>query len=532
MPQSMAALMRQALAEGRLSRRELLRAAATMGLLAAWPGRSLAQANPRFVGEPFTLGVASGYPTPDGFTLWTRLAPAPLQADGGLPADQWVPVRWQVAEDEHFGKIVAEGTQRAVAELAHSVHVDVQGLRPDRVYHYRFLAGAASSRSGRSRTAPSRAAELRRLRLAFSSCQHFEQGYFNAYDGLLRDDPQLMLFLGDYIYESSWGDELVRQHSGGEAYTLADYRIRHAQYKTDPDLQRAHAALPWLLIWDDHEVDNDPSAEQSEHGDPRFGLRRAAAYQAYYEHMPLPVRMRPRLDGSMPIYGQVDFGRLLSIYLLDDRQYRSAMACPDPAKGGGSTTLDPATCPELRDPARSMLGEDQERWLLDRLGSSQSRWNLLAQQTLLSPKDDRAGPGRSLWTDAWDGYPVSQARLIEALARPGLSNPLVIGGDIHANVVANLQADPWAATPVVAAEVCGTSLSSQGWPQASYDAIRPDNPHLLYARSDRRGYALLDIDRDTRVQLRSPQTVKQPSSTIETLARFVVEDGVRGIRPD
>ncbi|MEZ5441264.1 MAG: alkaline phosphatase D family protein [Lysobacterales bacterium] len=523
-----------AIASGRLSRRQWLQGLAAAGLLGGLAPRQLrAQAAPRFIAEPFRLGVASGYPTPDGISLWTRLAPMPLVENGGLSPDEWLPVSWQVAEDERFGRPVAEGQVRAVPELAHSVHVDVQGLRPDRGYYYRFLCGQAVSPVGRTRTAPAADAMPDALRLAFSSCQHYEQGYFSAYAELVRDDPRLMIFLGDYIYENSWGDELVRRHAGGEPYTLAQYRVRHAQYKTDPDLQRAHAAMPWLFTWDDHEVDNDPSSEQSEHLDPRFLLRRAAAYQAYYEHMPLPARMRPRLDGSMQVYGQVDFGALLSIFLLDDRQYRSAMACTDPAKGGGSTSLLAESCAELERPGRTMLGSAQEQWLLQALGQSGAHWNLLAQQTLLSPKDDRVGPGRELWTDGWDGYPASQRQLLEALGRPELANPVVIGGDVHANIVANLQLDPWSNSPVLAAEVCGTSISSQGWAQENYDAIRPENPQLLYARSDRRGYALLDMNRrQTQVTLRSPQTVKTPTAPVETLARFVVESGRRGIRGD
>jgi alkaline phosphatase D len=522
------------LRSGRLSRRELLVALAGLGLSgtlgALAPGRAVAQALQRFVGYPFTLGVASGYPRADGFSLWTRLAPAPLQADGGIERDAMIPVQWQVAEDEDFGTVVAEGRVRAVHELAYSVHVDVIGLRPDRGYFYRFIAGDAVSPIGRSRSAPAAHASPRALKFAFGSCQHYEQGYFNCYPQIIADSPDLMLFLGDYIYESSWGEELVRRHMGGEPYTLEEYRVRHAQYKTDPGLQAAHAALPWVVTWDDHEVDNDPAVDESEHLDPRFLLRRAAAYQAYYEHMPLPRAMRPRVDGSLPLYTAFDYGQLARFFVLDLRQYRSAMACPDPFKGGGSTTLDPTGCAELEAAGRSLLGTEQERWLYTQLEASSARWNVVAQATQLSPMDLQAGPGKAIWTDGWDGYPASQRALIEALGNPKLSNPLVIGGDIHANVVANVQADPCGEARTVAAEVCGTSISSQGWPQERYDKVLPDNPHLLYGRSDRRGYALVEIGRNAEVTLHSPQTVKTPTSPVETLARFVVEDGVRGIR--
>lgn len=518
---------------GRLSRRDLLRAAAALGLagFAGAPAVRAQAPRTRFVGYPFALGVASGYPTPDGMTLWTRLAPAPLAPDGGIPRDEWVTVAWQVAHDEGFARIAHEGRVRAVGELAHSVRVDVDGLAPDRPWFYRFLAGDEASPVGRTRTAPAAGAAPARLRFATGSCQHFEQGYFNAWRGLVEDDPDLVVFLGDYIYESSWGDDLVRRHQGGECYTLDDYRVRHAQYRTDPDLQRAHAAVPWLLTWDDHEVDNDPAAAESEHGDPRFLLRRAAAWQAYWEHMPLPARMRPRTDGSMAIHSRVDWGALASFFVLDSRQFRDAMACPDPFKGGGSTTVDVEACAALADPHRSLLGADQERWLLDGLAASTARWNLLAQQTRFSPVDGADAPGRQVWTDAWDGYPASREKVMAALERPGLGNPVVLGGDIHAWEISDVRRDPWNGSPVLAAEVCGTSVSSQGWPAGHHQAMQARNPHMHYGRSDRRGYTLLTLERDAEVRLRSPRTVKEADDAVETLARFVIEDGVRGIRP-
>ena len=523
--------LRRLAVDGRLSRRDLLRGAIGLGALAlAAPFAARAQMRTRFTGYPFTLGVASGYPRPDGISLWTRLAPQPLAADGGMTVDEWVTVTWQVAEDEGFGRIVREGRVRTVQELAHSVHVDVEGLAPDRPYFYRFLAQDEASPIGRTRTAPAAGALPSRLRFAIASCQHYEQGYFNAYRHLQADAPDLMLFLGDYIYESSWGDELVRRHATPEPYDLDGYRVRHAQYRTDPDLQAAHAAMPWLVTWDDHELDNDWSAAASEHLDPRFLLRRAAALQAYYEHMPLPRAMLPQADGSMRIHTALDYGRLARFVVLDERQYRTAPACPSPYKGGGSDYVDPA-CAELRDPERTLLGAAQERWLQQQLRGSDARWNILAQQTLMVSMDTRPGEGASLLTDTWDGYPASRQRVLEELGRRRLGNPLVVGGDIHATVVANLTrdaADPSSA--VVAAEVCSTSLASQGWPQEQYEGYLRDNPHLLFGRSDRRGYCLFTIEGDCQVDVRCVETVKQREAGIETLARFVVEDGTRGIR--
>lgn len=524
--------LRRLAAEAPLTRRALLRGAIGLGALAlAGPFAARAQMRTRFTGYPFTLGVASGYPRPDGVSLWTRLAPQPLAADGGMTVDEWVTVTWQVADDEGFSRIVREGRVRTVQELAHSVHVDVDGLAPDRPYFYRFIAQDDMSPVGRTRTAPAPGATPDRLRFAIASCQHYEQGWFTSYPHVVADQADLMVFLGDYIYESSWGDELVRRHATPEPYDLDGYRVRHAQYRTDPDLQAAHAAMPWLVTFDDHELDNDWSEAATEHLDPRFLLRRAAALQAYYEHMPLPRSMLPGIDGSLRIHTTVDFGQLARFVVLDERQYRTAPACPDPYKGGGSSYLDPAGCEALRDPARTLLGREQEAWLQQQLRGSTARWNILAQQTLMTPMDTKPGDGETLLTDTWDGYPLARQRVLAELGRKQLGNPVVVGGDIHATVVADLQQDPRAGSPVLGAEVCTTSLASQGWPQSTYDGYLRDNPHLKFGRSDRRGYCLLTLGKDCDVAIRAVATVKQPRSEVETLARFVVEDGVRGIRP-
>jgi alkaline phosphatase D len=513
------------------ARRRFLRASVSLAALSMLPVSLHAQTTRiRFVGAPFTLGVASGYPVADGFALWTRLAPLPLQADGGIDRDEVLPVTWQVAEDEKFSTIAAEGVQRAVSELAHSVHVDVRGLRPGRPYFYRFTIGDEVSPIGRTRTAPAQGASDR-LRFAIGSCQHYEQGYYAAYRHLLDDAPDLMVFLGDYMYESSWGDDLVRHHATPEPYDLVGYRMRHAQYKIDPDLQRAHQAMPWLCTWDDHEVDNDHAADQSEYRDPGFLIRRAAAYQAYYEHMPLPASMRPQTDGSLRLHTELTWGNTARFFMLDGRQYRTAQACPDPLKGGGGRTVEIAECAGLDAPDRTLLGAGQERWLQNGLAASRSRWNIIAQQTLMSARDDDPGTARRIRTDGWDGYPQSRNAIYDAIERHRVSNPLVVGGDIHATVLADLKRDPRdPRAPVIASEVCGTSISSQGAPQADSDAALVNNPQFRFVRSDRRGYCLLTLDRDAQVEVRALDTVKRRDSGIETLARFVIEDGRPGLQ--
>ncbi|HEX7249033.1 MAG TPA: alkaline phosphatase D family protein, partial [Burkholderiales bacterium] len=388
------------------SRRSFLQALAAAAVSPALP--ACAQAPARFASNPFALGVASGYPHPGGMVLWTRLAGAldPLA----------VPVRWEVAADESMRTIVASGATVADPAWAHSVHVEPRGLAPDRWYWYRFMAGDAVSPVARTRTAPRLDADVARLRFAFASCQQYEQGYYAAHRHIAADAPDLVAFLGDYIYESSWGKDRVRSHEAPEPYTLEEYRQRYALYKSDPDLQAAHAACAWIVTWDDHEVDNDYADDRPEDGMEReqFLERRAAAYRAYYEHMPLPERMRPN-GPDMRLYTQLGWGQLARFFTLDDRQYRSWQACPRPKRRGGSNTVDIEQCDALGNPRRSMLGRAQEKWLENSLSESRSRWNLIAQQTTMAQFDQQPGPGRRAWTDGWDGYPAARRRLLDSI---------------------------------------------------------------------------------------------------------------------
>jgi alkaline phosphatase D len=487
-----------------------------------------AGAQPRLPGNPFTLGVASGYPSPGGVVLWTRLAPAPLQPGGGMPPEV-VPVEWEVATDERMGQVVQRGTAAATPEWAHAVHVEVEGLEPGRWYWYRFRLGAGASATGRTRTAPAPKAAVDRLRFALASCQQYEQGYFTAYRHMLADDLDLIVHVGDYIYESSWGRDHVRKHGAPEPHTLEDYRIRHALYRSDPDLQAAHAACPWLVTWDDHEVSNDYADDQSQGLHPRewFLARRAAAYRAYYEHMPLRRQMVPR-GPHMRLYARVPFGRLALFHLLDDRQYRSPQPCPAPGRGGSRVVED---CAERLDPRRSMLGETQERWLQAGLEPDRARFNLIAQQTLMAQVDRKPGPGQRFWTDGWDGYAAARRRLLDDLAQRKPANPVVLGGDVHSFWVADLKPDfDDPRSPVVATEFTGTSITSQFPPrQEEVDARLADNPHIRLANGTRRGYVRVELTRGRlRADLRALRTVTRPGSEADTLASFVVEDGRPG----
>jgi alkaline phosphatase D len=479
-----------------------------------------------FSEDPFTLGVASGCPRENSVILWTRLAPRPLE-EGGMP-DSPVDVEWQVAEDEGFTRITTKGVARATTELAHSVHVEAKGLLPGRVYWYRFRAGSAISSVGRTRTAMAERSTSSRFRFAFASCQQYEQGYFAAYRDMAARDLDLVVHLGDYIYEKSWGSHHVRQHGAGTPTTLSEFRDRYALYKSDADLQAAHAAFPWLSIWDDHEVADDYANDRSyTTRDPEQFLKiRTAAYQAYYEHMPLPPSARPR-GPNATIYERYRFGDMLDILLLDDRQYRSPPAC---VNGGRPTTVP--DCSERTEETRSILGRPQERWLDARLGDGRGRWTIVAQQTLMAQARRKETGGDRFWMDGWDGYPNARRRLLDSIVTQKVRNPVVIGGDRHAYFAADLKRDfsrPNDAT--VATEFVGTSITSDGPSEGSIRNALADNPNLIYANSAKRGYAVVELDaRSCTVGFEALDDVKDVHSAVRRLATFVVEDGTPGVK--
>jgi alkaline phosphatase D len=508
-----------------LSRRAFLLSASSLTATALIP-IPRAHSSPKFAFDPFALGVASGYPQPHEVVLWTRLAPAPL-AGGGMPP-QPVDVAWEVAEDQAFRTIVRKGMAVATPQFAHSVHVEVDGLEPARWYWYRFHAGKVTSPVGRTRTAPAPDAAAERMRFAYACCQQYEQGYYAAYRHMAGEDLDLVIHVGDYIYESSWGRSHVRKHEAGEPITLEDYRNRHALYKGDPDLQAAHAAFPWLVTWDDHEVDNDYAGAYSQDRDPPalFLKRRAAAYQAYYEHMPLPAWARPH-GPDMRLHARWGFGQLAHVHVLDDRQYRSPQVCPRPGRGGSNVVEG---CNERLDPQRTLLGAAQEKWLFDGLAASRARWNVIAQQTLMAQVDRMPGKEQAFWTDGWDGYPLARRRLLTHIAEKRVANPLVIGGDVHMSVVADLKTDfDHPGAPVVATEFVTTSISSQGPSRREIAAWAEDNPHIKYANPTRRGFTVIELSaRRCLAQLRTLDDVKDPQSAIKTLVQFAVEDGRPG----
>ncbi|HJQ55319.1 MAG TPA: alkaline phosphatase D family protein [Vineibacter sp.] len=512
-----------------LSRRHLLiGAAAALGA----HGRVLAQ--PRFDRNPFGLGIASGEPTPDGFVIWTRVLADPSSAPPAFD-DAYLLV-YQVAEDPDFRRVVRSAEILALPQDAHSVHVELRGLQPARDYWYRFaLHPGHLSPVGRARTTPAPGARLDRLDLVVASCQHYETGLYGAWRDAIRDQgrrPDAILFLGDYIYEGSTTGALPRHHNVRQKpITLGDYRRRYALYKSDPDLQAAHAAAPWLPIWDDHEVENDYAGDQSQDlKEPATFLAiRAAAYRAWWEHMPVRPSAKPN-GPNAAIYRRVRFGDLVRIDLLDSRQYRSPQPCPRPGRGGDN--LVGPDCTERLDTGLSMLGAAQEKWLFDGLRDGGARWNLIGNQSLMAPFDYQLGPGELRRTDLWDGYPAARARLLAAFRDSRLANPVVLTGDLHAHVVADL-AD--ASGRTIASEFVGTSISSATTPRedAWVNARLAENRHIKLIHNRHRGYLAVSMTRDRLLaDLRIVEDVTDRMTPARTFKRFAVAAGKPGAVPD
>jgi alkaline phosphatase D len=502
---------------------DLARAAA---LAAIVPNVWRVTARPRLADDPFLLGVASGDPTPAGGVLWTRLAPRPLEPDGGMEG-QRVVVTWEVSDDDQFRRIVRQGRATAGPELGFSVHADVDGLEPDRWYHYRFRAGDAVSAVGRLRTSPAAQSETP-LRLAVASCQHWEQGLFTALAHLSREEIDLVAHLGDYIYETAGFPDRVRRHVGLEIRTLDDYRRRYAQYKSDPQLQAAHVRCPWIVTWDDHEVDNNYaglSGENEMESEEQMRIRRAAAYQAWWEHQPVRVP-RARSWADLTITRSISWGRLAQFLMMDGRQYRSPQAC-----GGGSR---PVPCGTWADPARTMLGDVQERWIADSLAASPARWQVLANQVMMAPFDDASGDPVRLAMDQWGGYPAARDRLLRTIAERAPNRTVVITGDIHSSWTNELRTDFTRANqPPIAAEFVATSISSGGdgadrYPNVT-DARLAENPHIRWHNA-RRGYIACTITPDSWLsEYRVVPFVSRPDAPVETPKRWKLTRGRPGI---
>jgi len=529
-----------------LSRRRFLQVLGTTGLLAGAPaivrGRSIDSAYD-LRSDLFSLGVASGDPDSHSVVLWTRLAPDPLEG-GGMPALP-IPVYWEVATDPDMSRVVRRGNLIAQPGNGHAVHVVARGLPSNAWLYYRFRALGTDSRIGRTRTFPNQREDTEQMRFAVANCQNYNQGFYPAYADMLMQDLDFVLHVGDYIYEEGPASSPIapgRVHRGAEVVSVADYRNRYALYKLDPNLQEAHAQLPFIVTPDDHEVDNNYAGLSPEASSPTQGVdfarRRRRAYQVYSESMPL--RPENRYDGNgagLQIYRHLAFGDLAALHVLDTRQYRTDQPAGD---GFGSTDPDSRylegvledrlyDAEGILDPTATLLGARQEAWLERGLKRSTARWNILAQQVMVMPWNLIAGARKQIEldpnldpatraqllaaadrvdnlfnVDSWDGYQAARERLLGMLATIRPSNPLILTGDIHSAWAADLLSDFDAPdqADLLAVELVSTSISSTFLaidPRPSDYVVRhslADNPHIRYFNGLFRGYFYCDIDRD------------------------------------
>ena len=515
--------------EGGLSRRLFLAYAASLSAVPLLGRKSLAAAaaRPVFNNDPFQLGVASGDPTSTGAVLWTRLAPDPLTPHGGMDPVK-VKVGWEIATDDSMRQVVRRGLAEATPDLSHSVHIEADNLEPNRWYWYRFRAGDAESPIGRLRTMPAEDATPAELRFAFASCQHFESGLYTAYEHMAKEELDLVLHLGDYIYDRAGQDGRVRKHINGELRTLEDFRLRHTQYKTDPLLQAMHARCPWIVTWDDHEVCNNYAGSRAERAhfmDPvKFLKIRAGAYQAYYENMPLHHTSLPK-GPDMLLYRKQSFGRLAEFQVLDGRQYRTLQPNGDKASDLNKACLSPKA---------TMLGKRQFAWAKESLASSKGTWNVMANQVIMALIDIKKGPERVFPSDTWAGYVHERNSLMKFIDDRKIANTIVLTGDNHSNWVNDLRVDDLRTkTPIVATEFVGTSISSGGnggERREHAKELMAENPGVRFHNCER-GYVTCTVTPKTwRSDFRTVDQIEKPGAPLMTRASYVVEAGQAGAK--
>ena len=485
-----------------------------------------------FESDPFSLGVASGDPLPRSVILWTRLAPNPLTVGGGMPEEP-VEVHWIIATDAGLQNVVGTGTATAAPEHAHSVHVEATGLSPNTEYYYQFEASGARSPVGRTKTAPRPGSSLSAFEFAFVSCQSWPSGHYTAHRHMARDELDLIIHLGDYIYESGIGasggvrDRPVPQAYRTEADSLERYRLQYGLYKSDEDLKAAHASAPWLITRDDHEVDNDWADEVPQDPEKQpteeFLERRAAAFKVYYEHMPFRPPQRP-MGPDQKVYRNYRFGDLLEFNVLDTRLYRDDQAC-----GGGGFA---ANCEERFDEDRTILGEAQTEWLLENLRESDVTWDVLANQIKFATVDRRPGEEEGFGMDQWEGY-VADQNTVKRAFEAHVDNPVIVTGDIHINMAANIEGadDP---SKTVGTEFIGTSISSSGdgedFPGVLAIGIE-ENENLKYI-NQRRGYTRCTVTpTEWNTEYRVVDYVSDPGAPVRTDAVFTTRAGQPGLQP-
>ena len=505
-----------------------LAAATAVVLSALTPAAARAAVDSAARSGVFGFGVASGDPTATEVLLWTRVTPTP-DATPGSGLGPRSNVEWELAADEAFTQVVARGTTRTDASRDHTVKVVVSGLAPYTRYFYRFTCRGATSPVGRTQTAPDEPGTTHALRMAVVSCSNYTGGWFTAYRGIAaRDDLDLVLHLGDYVYEyGNAGDRYgpaglagVRDHQPPEeVVSLQEYRVRHALYKTDPDLQAAHQRFPWITILDDHEVTNDSFATGAENHDTQddpntdytapgfppgirpegdFLSRKAQAYQAYLEWMPIrePASWQPQPHRGTQFFRRFRFGDLAELSVIETRQNRDQQL---PATVGGAAN------PQLAAPDRHLPEPEQMAWLRAGLTAGRTAWHLIGNQTVFARVYSPLVPGTVFNTDQWDGYQADQRTLLDALAASGATDPVVLTGDIHSSWANDLPLDPVPGRdggtsagvefvcPSVTSDGFKEVLGSAAAAQGAVAAFRAVNPWVRYLEGVGHGFVVLDV---------------------------------------
>ena len=475
---------------------------------------------------PFAHGVASGDPLADRVMLWTRLTPS-AEATPGSGAGGTVTVRWTVARDPELRSVVRRGTARTGPGRDHTVKVDVDRLEPARTYYYAFEYDGQRSVVGTTRTGPAADATPGDLRFALVSCSNFEGGYFAGYRGIAeRDDLDFVLHVGDYIYEYEVGyygagPEIGREHEpDADIVTLDEYRQRYACYREDPDLRAVHAAHPFIMMWDDHEVADDNwkggAFNHDEETQGPFEERVAAATQAYFEWLPI----REHTADPRRLYRRFELGGLATLHMIDSRSYRSEQVGTDEFDPGAA---DPRPDPEVDDPDRTMLGAEQKAWFKEGLSNSGATWQLIGNPQMITPvlfpplPDELTGQimdmtgvlprqGAGWNKDQWDGYRAARQEILEHLADNGIDNTVFFTGDIHSSWACDVPLDPgsYPTSPSVAAELVGTSVTSDNLDEitgspprttsiAVEESFKGNNRHIKMIEFDSHGFSIVDV---------------------------------------
>ncbi len=477
----------------------------------------------------FATGVASGDPLADRVIIWTRLVADPRAVGGGIPAAP-VEVAFDVAEDPDFARLVASGIATARPALGHSVHVDVTGLQPNTTYHYRFRAGGQTSPAGRTQTFPAAAESPDQLRFVFASCQDFQWGRFPLW-GHASKEPDLnaVVFLGDYIYELNFGDQTPeksgeRVWANQEAITLDEYRVRYAQTNADDQLAAARAAAPWIVTFDDHEVANNYAGDVAQ-GDldqvtEAARARRVAAYQAWYENTPIRITPDPTPStdfGQLQVYRDFRYGKLASMFTIETRQQADPPAC---RTDGGLASDSGPLCEEAKDPARTILGMEQEQWLAGKLAASRTEWNIIANPIMFTELNTGTAEQPQTERDTWSGYPASRARVIDAVKESKVSNPVVVTGDWHTSFVLDVKETPDG--PTLMPEFLGGSISTIITSDQSYAAA---NPQVRYEQSDH-CYAVVTVTpAQLTCEFKYVEDIWDRDAPISQTDTFVVKNG-------